>query len=121
MTMATSHDGTRASRLSHRSVARHRHSRHGVYPRRLTHYSVDSTCYHQGSITASGGGVYVGEVANNFLPLGTHIELDHPVFGRRFFNVEDRIGWGSELDIYGPSEWACEQYGRQQIGFWTVR
>jgi 3D (Asp-Asp-Asp) domain-containing protein len=82
---------------------------------------VSSTCYHQGTVTASGGGVYVGEVANNFLPLGTRIRLDRPVFGRRAFVVEDHIGWGSELDIYGPSEAACVQYGRQTIGFTTIR
>ena len=82
---------------------------------------VDSTCYHQGSITASGEPVYVGEVANNFLPLGTRILLDRPVFGQREFQVEDHIGWGSELDIYGPSESACLDYGRETIGFWTLR
>lgn len=82
---------------------------------------MSSTCYSQGSITASGGPVYVGEVANDFLPLGTRIRLDHPVFGLRDFTVEDRIGWGSELDIYNPSQQLCLQYGRQQIGFWTLR
>lgn len=85
------------------------------------HFTVDSTCYHEGSITASGSGVYVGEVANNFLPLGTHIRLDRAVFGRRDFVILDHIGWGSELDIYGPSESACLDYGRQTMGFWELR
>lgn len=89
--------------------------------RRSRHYTVSSTCYSQGSITASGGPVYLGEVANNFLPLGTRILLDHPVFGRREYRVEDRIGWGSELDIYNPSEAACDDYGRETLGFWTLR
>lgn len=59
----------------------------------------------------------MGEVANNFLPLGARIRTDRPVFGRRNFKVEDRIGSGSELDFYGPSEAACISYGRRRIGF----
>lgn len=82
---------------------------------------MDSTCYHEGSITASGSGVYVGEVANNFLPLGTKIRLDNPVFGRTDFVILDHIGSGSELDLYGPSEEACEEFGRQRLGFSILR
>lgn len=85
------------------------------------HYVVSSTCYSQGSITASGGPVYLGEVANNFLAFGTRIRLDRPVWGRRFFRVEDRIGWGSQLDFYNPSESACNAYGRRTRGFSVVR
>jgi 3D (Asp-Asp-Asp) domain-containing protein len=81
---------------------------------------VESTCYAQGTITASGGPVFIGEVANDFLPLGTHIVLDHPVFGRGEFVVEDRIGSGSELDFYNPSESVCLEYGRERIGFSVV-
>ena len=81
---------------------------------------MDSTCYHEGSITASGNSVFVGEVANNFLPLGTRIRLDRAVFGLRDFVILDHIGWGSELDIYGPSEGACDAYGREQMGFSVV-
>lgn len=51
------------------------------------------------------------------LPLGTRIMLDRPAFGRRVFTVEDRIGSGSELDIFNPSESACLAYGRQTRGF----
>lgn len=65
--------------------------------------------------------MFVGEVANNFLPLGTKIRLDHAVFGLRDFVILDHIGYGSELDIYGPSESDCNAYGRQTMGFWTVR
>lgn len=90
-----------------------RHSRHHA----RQHYLVESTCYAEGSITASGGPVYLGEVANNSLALGTRIRLDRPVFGRRDFRVEDRVGSGSELDIYNPSEATCERYGRERIGF----
>jgi hypothetical protein len=46
--------------------------------------------------------------------------LDRPVFGRREYRVEDRIGSGSELDIYNPSEAACDNYGREEIGFHVI-
>lgn len=85
------------------------------------HYEVVSTCYSQGTTTASGAPVYLGEVANNFLAFGTRIRLEHPVFGRSVFTVEDRIGWGSELDIYNSSEASCSAYGRQEVGFWVLR
>jgi 3D (Asp-Asp-Asp) domain-containing protein len=85
------------------------------------HYTVSATCYAQGSITASGGPVYVGEVANNFLALGTRIYLDGSVFGKRDYVVEDRIGYGSELDFYNPSEATCLWFGRREIGFRTLR
>jgi hypothetical protein len=65
--------------------------------------------------------VFVGEVANNFLPLGTKIRLDHPAFGRTDFVILDHIGEGSELDIYNTSNAACEEYGRQQRGFSVIK
>ena len=80
-----------------------------------------STCYAQAGITASGQETRAGIVANDFLPLGTHIRLDQSVFGRRNYVVEDRIGWGSELDVFNSSESACLQYGRRTIGFRTLR
>lgn len=80
------------------------------------HY-VSSTCYAQAGITASGAHTFVGEVAMNAVPLGTHIELSRRVFGRRRFVVLDRIGSGSELDVFNPSERACIDYGRQRIGY----
>jgi len=84
---------------------------------------VSSTCYAQGGQTATPGvDAYFGEVAvlPGFLPLGTHIELDHPAFGRSEFIVYDHIGSGSELDIFYPSESACNDYGRQERGFSVV-
>ena len=99
----------------HVSVATHHRTRH---------YEVSSTCYAQGGPTATPGvDAYFGEVAvlPGFLPLGTHILLDHPAFGRRTFIVRDHIGEGSQLDIFNPSESACLQYGRREIGFTVVR
>lgn len=81
------------------------------------HIWASSTCYSQGTITASGEHVRVGIVAQNTLRFGTLIRLDHAVFGRRYYRVEDRIGSGSDLDIYNPSERACIDYGRHRIGY----
>jgi hypothetical protein len=82
---------------------------------------VSSTCYSQAGITASGAQTFVGEVAMNAVPLHTHIELSHSVFGRRRFTVLDRIGSGSELDVFNPSEAACIDYGRQRVGYVVTR
>jgi 3D (Asp-Asp-Asp) domain-containing protein len=84
------------------------------------HIWASSTCYSQGTTTASGEHVRVGIVAQNTLRFGTPIKLDHAVFGRRYYRVEDRIGSGSELDIYDPSERACIDYGRHRIGYTVV-
>lgn len=83
------------------------------------HFTVDSTCYAEGGLTASGTQAHIGEVAvmPGFLPLGSRIKLDRPAFGRRVFRVEDHIRSGSELDVFYPSEVRCEAYGRQRRGF----
>lgn len=111
--------GCNTDRCDHGADAKWRH-RHPFHDVAVAHYTVDSTCYHEGSITASESAPFVGEVANNTLPLGTRIRLDSPAFGRRHFVVLDRIGEGSELDIYGPSEAACLAYGRQTRGFSVI-
>jgi 3D (Asp-Asp-Asp) domain-containing protein len=82
---------------------------------------VESTCYAQSGLTASGEQTRPGIVAANQFRLGTWITLDRKVFGRRHYQVEDRIGWGSELDIFNSSEAACLQYGRRRIGFTAYR
>jgi 3D (Asp-Asp-Asp) domain-containing protein len=65
--------------------------------------------------------VFLGEVASNQFSLGTRIMLDHSAFGRREYVVLDRIGSGSELDFYFPSESVCDAYGRREIGFSVLR
>jgi hypothetical protein len=75
--------------------------------------SLDATSYCQGTVTASGQAPYIGEVANNMWPLGTRIEVSPAVFGRRYFRVEDRIGWGSSLDFFNPSCSAADEFGRR--------
>lgn len=70
--------------------------------------------------TASGKQLRVGYVANNALPLGTWIELRKPIQGRRFYRVEDRIGWGSDLDIYMESCADMHSFGRRIVKYRAV-
>jgi 3D (Asp-Asp-Asp) domain-containing protein len=87
-----------------------------LYPQ----HHADSTCYAQAGTTASGEQTHLGIVAQNTLRFGTRIRLDRLVFGRRYFRVEDRIGWGSELDIFNPSEAVCIRYGRRELSYTVV-
>ena len=75
--------------------------------------ALDTTSYCEGAVTASGVAPYVGEVASNLYPLGTHLVLSPPVFGISEFVVLDRIGYGSELDVYAPSCAAAIDFGRR--------
>jgi 3D (Asp-Asp-Asp) domain-containing protein len=79
-------------------------------------FTVQATSYSpcsSGTITASGLPVHFGVVAMNTLPFGTHIEITPPAFGRSTFTVEDRIGSGSQLDIFQPNCIAAIGYGRR--------
>jgi 3D (Asp-Asp-Asp) domain-containing protein len=87
----------------------------------LHFHPASSTCYAQAGLTASGLHTFVGEVAMNSVPLGTRILLDRPELGRRRYVVEDRIGHGSDLDIFDPSEAACVRYGRREVRYAVVR
>jgi 3D (Asp-Asp-Asp) domain-containing protein len=75
--------------------------------------SLDATAYDQGTITASGEHVYVGEVACNLYPLGTRLQVSPPVFGLNRFRVEDRIGFGSQIDFYTQSYDQAVEFGRR--------
>jgi hypothetical protein len=113
---ATTHAHARGchTRTCDRREGRH-YAAHHLGP----HYTVSSTAYCEGGITASGRQAFFGGVANNFLPLGTRIRLDRPVRGRRDFVVLDRIGSGSELDFFLGT--GCDAYGRQVRGFRVLR
>jgi 3D (Asp-Asp-Asp) domain-containing protein len=79
-------------------------------------FTVQATSYSpcsSGTITASGEHVRLGIVAMNTVPLGTHVEISPPAFGRSTFTVEDRIGSRSQLDVYSPSCTAAVQFGRR--------
>ena len=66
-----------------------------------------------GTITASGQPVRPGIAAANWLPLGTRIRIWPPAFGRTRYVVDDRVGYGTQLDLYTSSCTAAIQYGRR--------
>ena len=74
------------------------------------------------TITASGRSVQVGYVANNFLPLGTWIEMVSPknVQGLRYFRVFDRGGPGFILDFWTDDCSWMNSFGRRTVTFRTV-
>lgn len=89
-------------------------------------YTGSATAYHacDGSSTlqANGTRAHWGEVANNWLPLGTWIKMVRParVGGRRYFRVEDRGGGGFALDFYARSCSWMNAWGRRRVTFRVV-
>jgi 3D (Asp-Asp-Asp) domain-containing protein len=78
--------------------------------------SVTTTAYSpcsSGTMTASGQHVRAGIAAANWLRLGTRIRIWPPAFGRTRYVVEDRVGYGTSLDLYTPSCEAAIEYGRR--------
>ncbi len=65
-------------------------------------------------ITASGGMVHDGEVAANFLPFGTRIQIP-ALFGNKVFVVEDRTAtkFGGRVDIWMPTVSQAVNFGIQ--------
>jgi 3D (Asp-Asp-Asp) domain-containing protein len=65
-------------------------------------------------ITASGGMVHDGEVAANFLPFGTRIQIP-ALFGDKVFTVEDRTSpkFGGRVDIWMPTINQAVNFGIQ--------
>ncbi len=77
--------------------------------------SLSTTSYCQSGTTADGQQTHFGEIAMNGIPFGTRVELLGGTFAGTVFTVEDRIGWGSELDVFQSSCSAAWNYGREQI------
>lgn len=81
-------------------------------------YRASSTAYSlcsSGTVMADGTRVRAGSVASNRHALGTRVEvLDGPAAGR--YTVRDRIGRGSELDIWMASCSGAIAYGRRVVG-----
>jgi 3D (Asp-Asp-Asp) domain-containing protein len=73
-----------------------------------------------GSVNAAGHYPRAGEAAGNRWPLGTVLSV--PRYGR--VTVEDRIGHGSDLDLYFGAQPDCEQraraWGRQALAVTEV-
>jgi 3D (Asp-Asp-Asp) domain-containing protein len=70
---------------------------------------------------ANGHRTHVGAVAGNRWPLGTHLRVSDSPFGPGVFVVEDRIGWGSELDFSMPGDCAgANRWGRRRVSVAVV-
>lgn len=75
--------------------------------------TLSTTSYCQGTTTASGEHVFLGEVAMNTEPIGTRLQVSPPIYGRTRYVVLDRYGWGTQMDVYNPSCGAAIDYGRR--------
>ena len=79
--------------------------------------TLESTAYtHTGGNMANGEYPSVGAVACNLVPLGTKIYIE----GLGYYTVKDRIGGGSQLDIFMNTEAECLNYGRRMINVYVV-
>lgn len=71
-----------------------------------------------GTTMADGTTVRWGSAASNRHRLGTRIRLHGASFrGRRTFVIRDRIGWGSDLDLWSPSCSASRSWGRRRVRY----
>ncbi len=61
---------------------------------------------------ADGHHVHPGAAAGNRWPFGTRLRI---VETGQIVTIEDRIGWGSDLDIWMPSCAQAITYGRREI------
>lgn len=90
-------------------------------PRKV--FSVESTCYAEHGLMADGSRTRDRSAAANNLPLGSKIRLIGPrafLGGKRIFVIRDRIGSGSELDLWHPSNAACNRWGRKQVRYVVI-
>lgn len=79
--------------------------------------ALSSTAYtHTGNNMANGEKPYEGAVACNLVPLGTKLYIE----GYGYFVVKDRIGHGSQLDIFMDTYDECIQFGRRTLKVYVV-
>ena len=86
--------------------------------------SLNSTAYCLRGTMADGTPVRYNSVAMNSVPLGTKIKVIRPkngVFGRKYFVVRDRIGYGSQADFWMHSCTQARQWGRRQVTVKVVK
>lgn len=81
---------------------------------------VVSTMYCLSGRMADGTYVRGGSVASNKHALGRRIRLrprGRRILGRRTFTIRDRIGWGTELDLWTGSCSTARWYGRRAVRY----
>jgi 3D (Asp-Asp-Asp) domain-containing protein len=74
-----------------------------------------STAYCLNGTMADGTQTRAGSVAHNGYRLGTKLTISPSPTGRRFFVVRDRIGYGTELDIWTSTCGAARAWGRRGV------
>jgi 3D (Asp-Asp-Asp) domain-containing protein len=80
--------------------------------------TLDVTAYcHTGNRTASGLWPKPGMAANNTYRFGTRLRVE----GLGVVVVQDRIGWGSQLDLFMSSCREAREFGRRQLRVEVVR
>jgi len=85
-------------------------------------YTVNSTAYCDQGQMADGNYVHDGAVAmntypgtNQWVPFGEHFRIETGPLAGKYLTVEDRIGYGSQFDIWIYSCGAALNYGRNYI------
>lgn len=104
---------TSPARVVTPSVASDRH-RTRAHPRRVISLSVTAYCQ-DNHRTASGVWPRRGMAAGNRWPFGTRLRV--PGWG--VVTITDRIGWGSDLDLFAGTDAGCDRravtWGRRQL------
>lgn len=78
----------------------------------------DITAYtHTGYRTASGLWPEYGMVASNLWPLGTRVEIE----GLGIFTVQDRVGGGTDVDVFLETRAECMRFGRKHLRVRVVK
>ena len=77
--------------------------------------TLDSTSYCQSGTMADGQETYWGAAAGNEWPFGTRLKILTGRLAGTVVTIADRIGWGSQLDVFS---WSCDwstRYGREMV------
>jgi len=95
-----------------------RASRSRVTPVPVTGTRLDVTAYcPTGHRTASGLWPLPGMAAGNRWPFGTRLRVE----GIGVVTVQDRYGWGTQLDLFMDSCAAARRFGRQHLSVQVLR
>ena len=82
---------------------------------------VKSTAYSLRGRMANGERVHDGAAAMNCVPFGTRYRvLEGPLAGK-VFTVKDRVGRGSQFDVWMSNRASARAYGRRSIAVERVR
>lgn len=80
-------------------------------------WGAHSTSYCLHGRMSDGTYTRAGSAASNRHPLGTRIYLKQSFYGRHKFVVRDRIGWGSELDLWAPTCSTSYAWGARYVSY----